>query len=191
MLLVIVSGPALTSPAQVLSVISSNISGYVLFAVLVTAWMVFGIPFAVGVGALLKSKDSNIALAATLLSAGGILILGWGIYSVETALVSIAQAASFAPSPAEAAYQAAIWIPLTYTWTDPGIMTWGLGQFLFGWLAWKSRVLPNWLAILGIIGGIAGLLTHAVYQSPILFLILAVSATVWAMTTGLVLFRGR
>jgi hypothetical protein len=36
-----------------------------------------------------------------------------------------------AVGPAEATYQAAIWRSLWYYLTDPGLMAWGLGQFLF------------------------------------------------------------
>jgi len=50
-------------------------------------------------------------------------------------------------------------------------MAWGLGMFLFGWLAWKGGALPNWVPILGFVGGAAGLLTLVVYQSGILAIV--------------------
>jgi hypothetical protein len=70
-------------------------------------------------------------------------------------------------------------------------MAWGLGQFLFGWVAWRSVVLPNWLAIIGMRGGVAGLLTLAVYQTAVLALVQLLAFTIWGFATGLSLLRAR
>jgi hypothetical protein len=70
-------------------------------------------------------------------------------------------------------------------------MAWGLGQFLFGWVAWRSVVLPNWLAIIGMLGGVAGLLTLAVYQTAVLALVQLLAFTIWGFATGLSLLRAR
>ena len=70
-------------------------------------------------------------------------------------------------------------------------MTWGLGQLLFGWLAWKSGVLPDWLVVVGAIGGLAGLLTLAVYQSPVFALVQLASFAIWASTAGVSILWGR
>ena len=102
------------------------------------------------------------------------------------ALLSIA-AAGPPPSAADAAYQAAIWGNLFFFLTDPGLMTWGLGQLLFAWLAWNSNILSNWVAAVGIVGGMAGLLTLAVYQSSMLAVIQLASFVVWAFATGILL----
>jgi hypothetical protein len=106
-----------------------------------------------------------------LLSVGGILLLAFGVFTYVGAGLSIVATAHLAPSLADVAYQFVIWANLSYYLTDPGLMAWGLGQFLFGCLAWRSHVLANWLAVLGVIGGTAGLLTLAVYQSSALALV--------------------
>jgi hypothetical protein len=44
---------------------------------------------------------------------------------------------------------------------------------------------------LGIVGGVAGLLTLAVYQTSVLALVQLASFTVWAFATGVTLLRAR
>lgn len=61
--------------------------------------------------------------------------------------------------------------------------------FLFGWLAWKGGALPNWLVAVGIIGGAAGLLTLAVYQTPMLALLRLACFAIWEFATGTLLFQ--
>ena len=135
-----------------------------LFAALILVWAVSSIPLVIASGILLRQKSRSFALTAILLSTIGILLLGFGAFTYICAFLSIL-AANTSLNQAASEYQAAIWENLSYYLTDPGLMIWGFGQFLFGWLAWRSKMLPNWLAATGGIGGIAGLMTLAVYQS--------------------------
>ena len=65
----------------------------------------------------------------------------------------------------------------------------GLGQFLFGWLSWKSGALPNLLAALGMIGGIAGLLTEYVVRTAVLALPQIAILAIWQFAAGIILLR--
>jgi hypothetical protein len=170
--------------------LAGNRMHYILAATLILTWAVFSTPFVVGLSTLLRPKSKSLALTAAILSAVGISLLGFGNFTSIGALLSIIAAGS-PPAPVAAAYQVTIWTSLGYYLTDPGLMTWGLGQFLFGWLAWKSHVLPNWLAIIGMIGGIAGLLTLAVYKTPMLALIQLACFAVWGLAVGILLFARR
>src|SRR5262249_55687287 len=96
-----------------------------------------------------------------------------------------------APSEAEAIYQAAIWSNLSYFLTDPGLMTLGLGQFLFARLAWKGGVFPKVISAIGYVGGLAGLLTLAVHQPSLLAVVQISAFGVWGLATGVVLVRRR
>ena len=106
------------------------------------------------------------------------------------ALLSIV-AAGAPPRAEDATYQAAIWSSLSFYLTDPGLMAWGLGQFLFGWLAWRSGVLSNSVAAVGMIGGVAGLLTLAVYQTGVLAIVQILCFAVWGFACGFSLLRGQ
>lgn len=172
--------------AEQLSFFAVHRSVLPLMATVVLTWAVFSIPFVVALGQILRLKSTSFALAATILSAVGILLLGFASFAHVGAILSIL-AAGRPPSDSEATYQAAIWGNLFFYLTDPGLMTWGLGQVLFGWLAWKSGVLPNWLSVVGLIGGVAGLLTLTVYQSGALALIQLASFAVWGCATGILL----
>jgi len=180
--------PMPQSAADMLSYFSSHLGRVALIAVTILTWAVFSIPFVVALGQLLRSKSSTFALTATILSATGILLLGFGNFTGIGAGLAIATAGS-PPSVADATYQFTIWRNLSFYLTDPGLMTWGLGQFLFGWLAWKGGVLPNWLAAVGMIGGAAGLLTLAVYQTPMLALLQIACFAIWEFATGVLLFH--
>ncbi|HTU00226.1 MAG TPA: DUF4386 domain-containing protein [Candidatus Sulfotelmatobacter sp.] len=161
-----------------------------LEAVVLLVWAVFSVPLVVALGQILRPKSPAFALSATLLSAVGVLLLGFAMFAHVGALLSII-AAGGPPNAADAIYQAAVWGALSLYLTEPGLMSWGLGQLLFGWLAWRSHVLPNWVSIVGSIGGIAGLLTLAVYQAGMLALVQLASFAVWGFATSIHLLRRR
>lgn len=175
---------------ELLRYLSVHSGAVMITAVTILSWAVFSIPFVVGLGRLLRPKSPSLAQAAMLLSAIGIMVLAFGNFAGIGAVLAIL-AAGTPPSSAEAAYQVAIWRNLTFYLTDPGLMSWGLGQLLFGWLAWRSGVMPNWLAVVGIVGGVAGLFTLGVYQTPIMALLQITCFAIWAFSSAALLFRGQ
>lgn len=180
-----------SSPAQLLSFITNNSAIFILGAVLILLWMAFSVLFVVGLGKLLKPKDVAISQGAMLLSAGGILLLSYGNYTAIAGFLSVATANSLAPSQAAAIYQLAILTNLEYALTDPGLMAWGLGQLLFGWLAWKSGVMPNWLSLLGFLGGASGILASlaAPPLGPIFAVVAILIFGIWGLATGFLLLH--
>jgi Domain of unknown function (DUF4386) len=191
LLLASVTTPAPRHPEELLPYLAVHRSAYVLAAVTVLLWTTVSVPFTVSLGALLGAGARALAFAATLLSAGGVLLLGFATFASVGALLSIAAASPAAHSPADAAFQAALWSNLSFFLSDPGLMTLGLGQFLFAHLAWKSRLLPRLVSLIGYLGGLAGLLTLVVYQTPVLAVAQLAAFGVWGLATGAVLLRRR
>jgi hypothetical protein len=189
LLLLSASLPAPRVPAELLRYFISHRSAYVFAAVTALVWVLVAVPFVVALGALLGSKSKTISRAATVLSAGGIFLLGFATFAFVGAFLAIAAAGEVAPSAAEATYQAAIWANLSFFLTDPGLMTLGAGQFLFAWLAWSSSALPRSVSGVGFIGGLSGLLTLAVYQTSLLAMIQIGAFGVWGIAAGVVLLR--
>lgn len=190
LLIVATLQPAPKSAAGQLAYFAGHQGKVALEACTVLTWAVFSIPLVVALGQILRPKSPSFARAATVLTAAGILMLGFAIFAHVGALLSIVTAGGPA-NAADAVYQAAIWGSLSFYITDPGLMAMGLGQILFGWLAWRSRVLPDWTSVVGTIGGIAGLLTLAVYQTSTLALVQLAAFGTWGIAAGVTLLRGR
>jgi hypothetical protein len=138
----------------------------IIGATVVLAWAVFSIPFVVALGQTFRPNQVSLALTATVSSSLGIALLAFGVFMHIGALLSIV-AQTTAATAALDAHQAAIWSHLGFYVTDPGLMMWGLGQFVFGWLTWQ-RQSRRWLGVVGMLGGAAGLLTLTVYQTGVL-----------------------
>jgi Domain of unknown function (DUF4386) len=173
--------------AQEWSNYTANQASYTTSAYVALTWSVFSIPFVVGLGTLLRAKSSSLALAATLLSSVGMLLFGFAYFISAQALGVLGLVGNLTPGTAEATYHAAFWYYFSVSLLVPALYAWGLGQLLFGWLAWRSRVLPGFLAVIGLISGIAS------FAPPFRFVqaIVLDSFMLWSLTTGIVLLRSR
>jgi hypothetical protein len=176
-------------PEELMPFFAAHRARYVFMAVTVLLWSTASVPFIVCLGALLGAREHALAFSATLLAAGGVLLLSFATFGFVGAFLSIAAASTVAPSHGDANYQAAIWGNLSYFLTDPGLMTLGLGQFLFARLARKAALFPGSVCLIGYLGGLAGLLTLAVYQTPVLAITQIGAFGIWGFATGVLLFR--
>lgn len=50
---------------------------------------------------------------------------------------------------------------------------------------------PNWVAAVGMLGGVAGLLTDAVYQTGVLALVQVACFAIWGFVSAVILLRRR
>ena len=173
--------------AQEWSNYNANQASYTTSAYVALAWSVFSLPFVVGLGTLLRGKSQSLALAATLFSAVGMLLFGIAYFIPAQALGVLGLVGHLAPGTAESTYQGAFWYHFSLSLLVPALYVWGPGQLLFGWLAWKSRVLPSWLVVIGLISGIAS------FAPPFRFVqaIVLDSFCLWSFITGIVLLRSR
>lgn len=163
--------------------LEANRGRLIFGAALILTWAVVSIPLIAAFGTILGNPKRGLALAATILSATGIALLAFGSFTYAGAFLAILATAT--PTDiAPAGYHTFFWANLSYYLTDPGLMIWGLGQLLFGRLAWTTKAWPRWIAITGFTGGIMGLLTLAAYQSGIFALIQVICFAVWGFATA-------
>ena len=189
-LLIVSAQPPSRDAAEALSLFATRPRLTAIAATMILGWAVFSIPFVITLGQFLRAPNPGLALSGSILSAIGIALLGFAQFAYIGAMLSIVRS-GHAPEAADAIYQATIWANLSFFLTDPGLMIWGLGQLLLGWLARRSNLLPRWLSAIGIISGGAGLLTLMVYQSALLALIQISTFTAWSLATAIVLFRSK
>lgn len=161
---------------------------YALFAGLTLTWSVLSVPFAFVLGTLISDSDSALVACARLLTAVGILLLGFGVFVGTAATLSLATTAS-AQDSVITAQQLKFWAQMRFYLTDPGLMAWGVGQVLYCWLLWRGRKLPVAVLVVGFLGGSAGFLTLAVYETQLLALVQLLSFAVLAAVVGVVLMR--
>jgi hypothetical protein len=180
--------PLPSDPGALLQFFTEHRPLIALEAICVLTWAVCSVPFVVALWQIERGLGTGLALSATMLSSTGIVLLAYGIRTFFGAMLAIG-AAGHPLHAADALYQAAIWRSLFFFLADPGLMLWGLGQFLFGRLAWKSSFVPRWIGGVGMLGGIAGLLTDAVYQTPALAIIQIACFAIWGFAFGITLLR--
>ena len=177
-------------PHQVFSYFEANQSGFILFATLSLVWSVVTIPAIVALGAAIKNSASRgLSNTAILLTSSGILLNGIISFLYVGALLSIWNTRNM--QGANSDYQMSIWTNLFYFMSDPALMIWGLGQLLFGYLLLSNLIFPKWLGVVTVVGGVAGALTLAVYQTPILAIVQELTLVILMVYFSLFLIRNK
>lgn len=168
LLFILTPAPQHAPSADLLPYFRAHQMQFVVSAVAILAWVIASILLVVAVGQLVSGDRPTLAFAATLLCSGGILLLGFGTFTFVGALFALAAANDVVRDPAQVNFQALFWHNLSFMLSDPGLMVLGAGQVMFGWLMWGRRVFSRYVATVLLVGGAAGLLTLAVYQTPAL-----------------------
>lgn len=104
-----------------------------------------------------------------MLTSAGILLNGIVSFLYVGALLSIWNTKNIQGS--NTAYEMSIWTNFFYFMTDPALMMWGVGQFILGRILFSNPAFPKWVGIIAIVGGMAGIFTLVVFQTPILALL--------------------
>jgi hypothetical protein len=188
--LLLAGGESKLEPGELLAYFRAHRGRYVVSASMMLAWSVVAIAFLTALREVLGRDRRVLASAALLLAAGGVLLLGFGSFVGIGAFFALDAASEGLGARLQAPYQAAFWRNLSFLLSDPGLMLLGAGQALFAWLAWRTT-LSRILVAVGFVGGVAGLLTLAVYQTALLATVQLAAFAVWAGWIGLIMLRGR
>ena len=186
-ILVATAAPPVGPAADLLSSFRAHQGRYLLLAVVVLIWAIVSVLHVVAIGRLVAADRPVLAFAGTLLLSGGVLLLGFGTFEFVGAFFSIMAAGDTTGQLSQASFHAIFWANLSFMLSDPGLMTMGAGQLIVGWLLWSGRGMPRYVAAAGMTGGIAGLLTLAVYQTPMLAIIQLLAFALTAAATGIAL----
>lgn len=171
-----------------IQVFKANQGLYIALFFSVVSLALFGIPFVGGLGSMFASRGPLLAGAATLLLASGLLADYFGAGLSDGALNAVVQSPSEPAYQASAAYAAALWGNMRAISDAFGLPLTGFGLLLFSRLAWRSDILPNWVTVVGVIGGVAAFPATVVSAvAPLPFLAL----DVWAVVVGVLVLRGR
>jgi Domain of unknown function (DUF4386) len=128
-----------------------------------------------------------LARTAAYLSATGAVLVALGFLLSYAVLASLASVP--APPGTSPAYAAAIWASGLASLEGFGLILLAVGLLIFGGLAWNSHVLPRWLAIVGFVGGVAGLFGFVPTWGTDISLVVPVVLIVWCLAVAGILGR--
>jgi hypothetical protein len=161
------------------------------------AWGLFAvaaIPFFTLVGRLFRHRNADAASIATLLSVIGATLYVLRAILQDSALAKVGTLA--APSPTEATYQATLLFAMANPLLPLGGAIWGLGFILFGALTWSSGILPKWMAVVAIVGGVAGWALFPVLNSSGQFfgyviteVLVPITTAIWCFACAMIFLR--
>ncbi len=170
--------------AQTLSGYVGNPSVFYLLAVVTSLFAVAGVPYFTALGRSLRPRGAALAAAATYLSILGVFVAAIGVVLWVSLLASINGATGV--SPATASYIANVVGSSVITIALLGFTAFGFGLLLYGVLSWRSRILPNWLAVVGIVGGAAGITSFLPVVGFVTSFVSLAAFIVWAFVSSLV-----
>lgn len=174
--------PNATDP---LSTYKNNVGAFSYGEGVILFLVVFATPFVASLGSALVSRGRGLVWAAMFLSVLGMLCLALNAATLYGAFYAAANTP--APIPGIPAYEARLWLNLDTGVNLLGIVAWGFGLLLFGLAAWNSRILPRWLAVVGVIGGGASLL--ALIVPIVAFVLIPVAFGIWCFAAPLLVRR--
>jgi hypothetical protein len=171
---------------QELATYNSHQTVYALLFFSIVIFSVLAVTFLAGLGRLLAPRSSKVAAGATMALTMGILVTGLGVVLSIGALNALAGLPSNPTYATNGTFEAAFWANLQSLTNVFGDAFMGLGLLLLGWVAWGSRIVPNWLAIVGVIGGLGAL--GAIVADP-LAAISFLAFTIWSLVVGFIILR--
>ncbi len=143
------------TPDKVLATFQGNQMSFDLTAITLGIATAAGIAFFAILGTRLRPGNNGLSLAAAILFSIGISVFAFSTVIFVAILNAVANLGAAANST-EAIFEAAVWYNAYQTIGYFGEALSGLGLILVGSLMWKSKIYPNWLAIVCFIGGIGG-----------------------------------
>jgi len=179
---------ALPSPNsyQELATYKTHQTVYALLFFSIVVFSVFAVTFLAGLSRLLAPRSSKVAAGATAAIALGIVVTGLGVVLSIGALAALAGLPSDPTYASNATFEAAFWANLQSLTNVFGDAFMGLGSILLGWVAWDSRIVPNWLAIIGVVGGLGAV--AAIVADPLAG-ISYFAFTIWSLAVGVIMLR--
>jgi hypothetical protein len=179
-------GPPATTPLTLLSIYEKNQSSWAPVFYSVIGYAAVAIPTFAAVGQWLSPRSGSLARGAAYVTSAGFLTIAFGVVLSNGALIALAKSPSDAVYQPTAAFLAAFWSNMRDITDIFGQVLLGVGLLIFGRLAWRSHILPDWLAVVGVIGGVAGLISPFV-AAPAILTYLAV--TIWAFAFGAIVLE--
>lgn len=178
------------SPSGLLASYLSNKN--VTLALILTA-VVFSIlilTFFVGVARWVSHRSPMIALPAALAVALGVILVVLSVVLSNGALDAASAASNdLGPSyQSSATFEADFWANMMGWVANFGTLMMGVGMILFGWVPWNGRKVPNWLLLVFMAGGAAGIL-GVFASSDLLAGIPFFVLVLWCLVVGVLLVR--
>lgn len=153
------------------------VASVVVFAILLA-------PFLSLLGDALAGRRPGWAKSATYLSVTGAVVVALGFFLSYAVLTAYATTLANPPVNNDPAYAASIWLLTLDALEGFGVILLGAGLLIFASLAWTSRTLPRWLAVVGFVGGVAGLLAGTPTWGTDFALIVPFALVIWCLAAA-------